>query len=92
VLAARAFLAVVEHWDRVGDATQQWLNLRYVARLLQRVGATTDAAALHAALVAAGKPSPLGPADPSVPAEPREPRTDVAAAVTRARAALDRVA
>ena len=36
--AAGAFLAVLDHWDRVGDSTQQWLNLRYVARLLQRAG------------------------------------------------------
>jgi hypothetical protein len=29
--AARAcaeFLDVLDHWDRVGDWTQQWLNLR----------------------------------------------------------------
>jgi hypothetical protein len=92
VLAARAFLAVLEHWDRVGDATQQWLNLRYVARLLSRVGATADAAALHAFLVAAGKPSPLGPAAPSGPAGPGGSRTAVADAVTQARAALERIA
>ena len=53
---------MLDHWDRVGDSTQQWLNLRYVARLLHRVGAATDAAALHEFLVAAGKPSPLDPA------------------------------
>ena len=61
VAAARAFLEVLDHWDQVGDVTQQWLNLRYVARLLQRVDARSDAATLHAFLVAAGKPSPLGP-------------------------------
>ncbi|MGE3662174.1 MAG: BTAD domain-containing putative transcriptional regulator [Pseudonocardia sp.] len=57
--AARAFLAVLDHWDRAGDRTQQWLNLRYVARLLVRLGADTDALALHRALIAAGRPSPL---------------------------------
>ena len=92
VAAARAFLAVLDHWDRVGDATQQWLNLRYVTRLLNRVDATSDAATLHAFLVAAGKPSPLGP--PGSPqAGPRPgPGASEAAAVAHARAALRRIA
>ena len=30
LVAARAFVEVLDHWDRVGDRTQQWLNLRYV--------------------------------------------------------------
>ncbi|MGZ4481604.1 MAG: hypothetical protein ACXVY5_05315, partial [Gaiellales bacterium] len=33
-VAATAFVGVLDHWDRVGDWTQQWLNLRYVVRLL----------------------------------------------------------
>ncbi|WP_245691988.1 BTAD domain-containing putative transcriptional regulator [Geodermatophilus telluris] len=90
VEAARELAAVLAHWERVGDATQQWLNLRYVARLLQRVDAAEDAAALHACLVAAGKPSPLGPPDPAVPR--RDPRAAEAAAVALARSALGRVA
>jgi predicted ATPase/DNA-binding SARP family transcriptional activator len=57
--AARMFIDVLEHWDRVGDWNQQWLNLRYVTRLLVRLGANEDAVALHHALLAAGKPSPL---------------------------------
>lgn len=36
-LAARDFLTVLAHWERVGDWTQQWLNLRYVVRLLGRL-------------------------------------------------------
>ena len=60
--AARMFIEVLDHWDRVGDWTQQWLNLRYVTRLLVRLGADDDAVALHHALVKAGKPTPLGPA------------------------------
>jgi len=60
--AARAFVDVLEHWDRVGDWTQQWLNLRYVVRLLVRLGADEDAVVLHHALCAAGKQSPLGTA------------------------------
>jgi len=50
---------VLEHWDRVGDWTQQWLNLRYIVRLLVRIGADEDAVVLHHSLCAAGKPSPL---------------------------------
>ncbi len=61
--AARAFLDVLDHWERVGDWTQQWLNLRYVVRLLARVAAGPEVAALHHALLAAGRPSPIDPAD-----------------------------
>ena len=48
---ARNFIEVLDHWDRVGDWSQQWLNLRYITRLLARVGADEDALALHHALV-----------------------------------------
>ena len=58
--AAAALVTVLDHWDRVGDWTQQWLNLRYVVRLLVRLGAEQDAAVLHHCLLVAGKPSPLG--------------------------------
>ena len=61
VAAAREFVEVLDHWERVGDRTQQWLNLRYVVRLLLRLGADADAATLHRCLLAAGKPSPLDP-------------------------------
>ncbi|MGY1741657.1 MULTISPECIES: AfsR/SARP family transcriptional regulator [unclassified Blastococcus] len=91
-VAARAFLAVLDHWERVGDATQQWLALRYAARLLHRVGATADAAALHACLVAAGKPSPLGPAGPPPAGSVRDPGPVLATAVAHTRAALHRIA
>jgi predicted ATPase/DNA-binding SARP family transcriptional activator len=57
--AARLFIDVLDHWDRVGDWSQQWLNLRYVTRLLVRLGADDDAVVLHHALVSAGRPSPL---------------------------------
>jgi predicted ATPase len=93
--AARAFHGVLDHWDRVGDSTQQWLNLRYVARLLKRVDAGLDAATLHGFLIAAGKPSPLDPRDlPEVPrpGEPRAPRATERVAVAHARAALARIA
>ncbi len=93
-VAARALLAVLAHWERVGDATQQWLDLRYVTRLLHRVHADDDAAVLHGHLLAAGRPSPLDlPAphrdDPGGP--PADPRAVEAAAVAHARAALGRV-
>ncbi|MEO6880432.1 MAG: BTAD domain-containing putative transcriptional regulator [Mycobacteriaceae bacterium] len=59
LLAAHDFLDVLDHWQRVGDLTQQWLNLRYVTRLLVRLGAREEALVLHHAITAAGKPSPL---------------------------------
>ena len=90
--AAGALAAVLDHWDRVGDSTQQWLNLRYVARLLKRVGADSDATTLHAFLVAAGKPSPLDPEGPQGAAPWPGPRGSQAAAVAHARAALGRIA
>ena len=82
-VAARAFVEVLDHWDRIGDRTQQWLNLRYVVRLLLRLGAGDDALALHGCLLAAGKPSPLGAA-PTVGAAPLTQEQ----AVSRARARL----
>jgi predicted ATPase/DNA-binding SARP family transcriptional activator len=57
--AASDFSEVLDHWDRVGDWSQQWLNLRYVTRFLNRVGAEDDAVTIHRALVRAGKQSPL---------------------------------
>ena len=62
VAAARALAVVLDHWDRVGDWTQQWLNLRYVVRLLLRLGCDEDVVVLHSALRAAGKLSPLAAA------------------------------
>ena len=56
--AAEALIDVLDHWDRVGDWSQQWLNLRYVTRFLARVG-DEHALTLHRALVDAGKGSPL---------------------------------
>lgn len=60
--AAAALIDVLDHWDRVGDWSQQWLNLRYITRFLARIGADDAALTVHDALVGAGKPSPL-PAD-----------------------------
>lgn len=57
--AAQMFVAVLEHWDRFGDTTQQWLTLRHVVRLLIRLGGYEDAAFLYWAFVNANKPSPL---------------------------------
>jgi predicted ATPase/DNA-binding SARP family transcriptional activator len=58
-VAARELVAVLDHWDRVGDWTQQWLNLRYVVRLLVRLGCDEEALTLHHCLLVRGKPSPL---------------------------------
>jgi predicted ATPase/DNA-binding SARP family transcriptional activator len=92
VAAARAFLTVLDHWDQAGDVTQQWLNLRYVARLLHRVEAASDAATLHGFLVAAGKPSPLGPPGSPQAGGGTSQAASESAAVAHARAALRRVA
>jgi predicted ATPase/DNA-binding SARP family transcriptional activator len=59
VEAAGALGQVLDHWDRVADWSQQWVNLRYVTRLLVRLGREEDAVVLHHALSTAGKPSPL---------------------------------
>ena len=83
--AASDFIVVLDHWDRVGDWSQQWLNLRYVTRLLVRLGADEDAVALHRALVMAGKPSPLN----AVQVEGHDALSGVEA-VSRARSALSR--
>jgi len=57
--AARMFIEVLDHWDRFGDRAQQWLSLRYVTRLLARLGADDDAVFLHCALLESGRKSPL---------------------------------
>lgn len=66
--AAGHFLVVLDHWDRVGDWSQQWLNLRYITRFLMRVGAEDDALLVHRALIAAGRQSPLKSPDDGAPA------------------------
>ena len=83
--AAKDFVVVLDHWDRVGDWSQQWLNLRYVTRLLVRLGADADAAFLHRALVGAGRPSALN----TVPDDEADVVTGVEA-VAHARTALRR--
>jgi hypothetical protein len=47
------------HWQRVGDRTQQWLNLRYIVRLLVRLGANEEALTLHHYLLSEDRPSPI---------------------------------
>lgn len=59
VAAAQLFDDVLDHWDRVGDWTELWISLRYVTRLLARLGAEEDVAFLHWAQLKAGKGSPL---------------------------------
>ncbi len=62
VVAAQMFIEVLDHFDRIGDWTQLWVSLRYIARLLVRLGADDDALKLHCAIVNAGKPALLGAA------------------------------
>ena len=99
--AAHALAVVLDHWDRVGDWTQQWLNLRYVVRLLLRLGRDEDVVVLHHALRTAGKPSPVDDARAArlldgpdgcryAAAVTRGAALSGAAAVTYARSALRR--
>jgi predicted ATPase/DNA-binding SARP family transcriptional activator len=89
-VAARALVEVLDHWDRVGDWTQQWLNLRYVVRLLVRVGADAEAGDLHRCLAAAGKPSPLDDPGRFIAAAQTGPALSGAEAVDLARVTLNR--
>jgi predicted ATPase len=52
--AARMFIKLLDLWGHAGPGTgpQQWDNLRYMTRLLRRMGADEEAAALHRAVVA----------------------------------------
>ncbi|WP_082683086.1 BTAD domain-containing putative transcriptional regulator [Mycobacterium sp. GA-1285] len=86
--AATVLIEVLDHWDRVGDWSQQWLNLRYVTRFFVRVGADSDALTLHQALVAAGKDSPLRDAR----IDPAQGSLTGAQAVALARSTLQRFA
>ncbi|SOJ54635.1 Putative HTH-type transcriptional regulator [Mycobacterium simulans] len=97
--AAQMFIGVLDHWGQVGDWPAQWLNLRYITRLLVRVSADDDAAFLYWAFVNAGKPSPLTPAQLDALADRLGPaRLDAlsappardAAVVARARSSLER--
>lgn len=83
--AARDFVDVLDHWDRVGDWSQQWLNLRYITRFLLRLGAADDAMVLHRALVAAGRQSPVESMDVA-----DAPAASGVEAVAHARAVLRR--
>ena len=88
----RALLEVLDHWDRVGDWSQQWLNLRYAARFLVRVGAEEDAVALHYALVVAGRLSPLGPSQLDGLGDQQAESLSASDALLRARVILTRFA
>jgi predicted ATPase/DNA-binding SARP family transcriptional activator len=88
--AASQLIAVLDHWDRMGDWSQQWLNLRYVARFLARVGADEDALALHHALVHAGRASPLSAERIAALGQDRPLSAGGVESVARARTALSR--
>ena len=81
---------MLDHWDRVGDWSQQWLNLRYVTRLLIRLGANDDALELHRALLNAGRQSPLSAAQLASLGDGTGEPLNGADAVGRARTALGR--
>jgi predicted ATPase len=58
-VAARLFLDVLDHWSQAGPGTgiQHWYTMRYVVRLLNRLGAE-EAATLRRALQAFGLERP----------------------------------
>lgn len=87
-MAARMFLAVLDHWERGGPGilAQQWDTLRHTARLLFRVGDHANAAAIQRAIVEAGHEPPLS-ADMAAAIGDEAPLTG-AEAVERARQAL----
>lgn len=55
--AAREFIEVLDHWAKAGPGTgaQHWFAIRFVARLLERLGALEEAAALHRATLPPGR-------------------------------------
>ena len=88
--AATELMTVIDHWDRVGDWSQQWLNLRYVTRFFVRVGANDDALVLHRAILGAGRQSPLSAAQLAALGEGSEEPLSGSDALGWARAALAR--
>ncbi|MCV7075384.1 AfsR/SARP family transcriptional regulator [Mycobacterium szulgai] len=99
--AARMFIDVLDHWERVGDWVEQWVTLRYITRFLARLGAEEDALFLHCMVVTAGKRPPLrteqlgGLVDrlgSEVFVTYRETKVAAAKTVARARSCLQRYA
>ncbi len=91
-IAAQALIEVLDHWDRVGDWSQQWLNVRYVTRFLARMGAHDNAVALHHALVGAKRLSPLEEDQTRAIGEQQQGALSPSEAVVLARASLVRYA
>ncbi|HUP70184.1 MAG TPA: BTAD domain-containing putative transcriptional regulator [Acidimicrobiales bacterium] len=60
--ALRSFEDVIVQWERAGSWTPQWVTLRNLVQLLERVGACEEASVLHGATTAprTGAP-PFGP-------------------------------
>lgn len=99
--AARMFIEVLDHWERMGDWVEQWVGLRYITRFLVLLGAGDDAVFLHCVIVNAGKRPPLRPEQlgrlvdrlgTEVFEAYRETNAGGAAAVARARSCLQRYA
>lgn len=90
--AAGRFVDVLDLWERGGPSmiAQQWDTLRHCSRLLLRLGAPGDAAAVHCAVVAAGLRSPITAAEIDGWGRPGEVPLTGVAAVELARTALRR--
>jgi hypothetical protein len=65
IAAAPTLIPVLDHWEHGGPGliAQQWDTLRHVARLLVRLGAEDEAAALQRFFVCAGREPPLSGED-----------------------------
>lgn len=63
--ALQGFQEVIQTWYRGGDWANQWLSIRHVFGILQRIGDDEAAAAIHGGLSAAGATYalPFEPAD-----------------------------
>ncbi|SUA13830.1 putative ATPase [Mycolicibacterium aichiense] len=90
VAAAGIFADLVDHWEfgSAGIGSYQWDTLADVTRLLARLGAHGEAAALHRALVEAGREPPL--ARPAATERDATPASNGHDAVALAKIALRR--
>jgi hypothetical protein len=90
---ARLLLDVLDHWSQAGPGVgaQHWFAMRYVARLLKRLGADADAEMLYRALVGGSHESPAPAAESSfAPGTSDEAISAGAEALALARSSLQR--
>lgn len=91
--ALTGYRELVDYWERTGSWTQQWITLRNVADLLDRLGDGETAAFLRSAADRAPEAATVGPAAATAAAPgPAAPTTasDRGTVLEVARAAIDR--